>query len=69
MRDNFSYFSLKVYVVTPHRNRLVETVPMKGHNICLYAELIKLSLIIIKYSFLFRALEGSQVQLLFFFQK
>ena len=32
--DNFSYFSSKPYVVTPHLNRLVETVQMKGHNIC-----------------------------------
>ena len=29
----FSYFSLKLYVVTPHLNRLVETVQMRGHNI------------------------------------
>ena len=32
--DNFSYFSSKPYVVTPHLNRLVETVKMRGHNIC-----------------------------------
>ena len=25
--------------MTPHLNRLVETVQMKGHNICFYAEL------------------------------
>ena len=31
--DNFSYFSLKHYVVTPYLNRLVETVQMRGHNI------------------------------------
>ena len=37
----FSYFSLKPYVVTPHLNRLVETVQMRGHNICFYAELTK----------------------------
>ena len=28
-----SYFSLKPYVVTPHLNRLDETVQMRGHNI------------------------------------
>ena len=32
IRDNFSYFSLKPYVVTPHLNRLVETVQMRRHN-------------------------------------
>ena len=37
----FSYFSSKPYVVTPHLNRLVETVQMRGHNICFYAELTK----------------------------
>ena len=31
--DNFSYFSMKPYVVTPHLNRLGETVHMMGHNI------------------------------------
>ena len=40
--DNFSYFSLKLYVVTPHLNRLDETVQMRGHNICFYAELTKI---------------------------
>ena len=35
--DNFSYFSSKPYDVTPHLNRLNETVQMRGHNICLYA--------------------------------
>ena len=40
--DNFSYFLLKPYVVTPHLNRLIETVQMRGHNICFYAELIKI---------------------------
>ena len=33
--DNFSYFSLKPYVVTPHLNRHDETVQMRGHKICL----------------------------------
>ena len=55
-RDDFSYFSLKPYVVTPHLNHqcshkhnvvtphlnLLETDPMRGHNICLYAELTKI---------------------------
>ena len=40
--DNFSYFSLKTYVVTPHLNRLDEMVQMRGHNICFNAELIKI---------------------------
>ena len=39
MRDNSSYFSLKLYVVTPHLNCLYEMVQMKGHNVCFYAEL------------------------------
>ena len=32
--DNFSYFSSKSYVVTPYLNGLVETVQMRGYNIC-----------------------------------
>ena len=45
--DNFSYFSLKLYAVTPHLscldpmlpltshlNRLIALVQMRGHNIC-----------------------------------
>ena len=32
--DNFSYFSSKPYVVTPHLNCLIKTVQMKGNNIC-----------------------------------
>ena len=36
---NFSYFSLKPYDVTTHLNHLDETVQMRGHNICFYAEL------------------------------
>ena len=39
IEDNFSYFSLKPYVVTPHLNRLDETVQMRGHSICFLAEL------------------------------
>ena len=38
----FSYFSLKPYVVTPHLNRLVETVQMRGHNISFCAKLTKI---------------------------
>ena len=40
--DNFSNFSLKPYVVTPHLNRLIETVKMMGHNICFYDEKTKI---------------------------
>ena len=40
--DNFSYFSLKLYVVTPHLNRLNETVQMRGHKVCFYTELTKI---------------------------
>ena len=39
--DNFCYFSLKLYVVTPV-NCPVKTVQMRGHNICFYAELTKI---------------------------
>ena len=39
--DNISYFSLKTYVVTPHLYGPDETVQMRGHNICFYAELTK----------------------------
>ena len=38
----FSYFSLKLYVVTPHLNPLVETVLLRGHDICFYAEFTKI---------------------------
>ena len=31
IRDNFSYFSKKPYVVIPHLNSLNETVQIKGH--------------------------------------
>ena len=34
----FSYFSMKIYVVTPHKNRLNETVLMVGHKIYSYQE-------------------------------
>ena len=42
IEDNLSYFSLKPYVVTPHLNRLIETIQMRGHNIYFYAELTKI---------------------------
>ena len=35
IRDNFCTFCIKTYVVTPHLNRLDETVQMRGHNISL----------------------------------
>ena len=31
--DNFSEFCIKMYVVTPHLNRLNEKVKVRGHNI------------------------------------
>ena len=40
--DNFSYFSLKPYVVTSHLNHRIVMVQMRGHNICFYAELTKI---------------------------
>ena len=46
-------FLIKDDVMTPHLNRLIETVQMRGHNIRLYAELTK---IITKCSLLSRAL-------------
>ena len=33
IRDNFCLFCIKMYVVTPHLNRLVKTVQIRGHNI------------------------------------
>ena len=35
IQDNFSYFSVKSYVVNPHLNRLIEMVKMRGHNMFL----------------------------------
>ena len=35
IQDNFSYFSMKTYVVTPHLNRLVKMVEMRGNNIAI----------------------------------
>ena len=43
-------------VVTPHLNRLDETVQMKGHNIRFYAEVAKIILSYHKYSRSFIAL-------------
>ena len=34
-------FFIETFVVTPHLNRLVKMVQVRGHNICFYAELIK----------------------------
>ena len=42
IRDNFCYFCIKTYVVTPHLNCLKERVHMWGHNICFYADLTKI---------------------------
>ena len=53
IRNNFCQFCIKPYVVTPHLNRLNETVQMRGHNIWFRWEIRK---IIIKYSLLSRAL-------------
>ena len=39
IRDNFCLFSIKTYVVTPHMNRLDETVQMRDR--ILVSELIK----------------------------
>ena len=59
--------------MTPHPNRLAETaqmsrldetVQMRGHNIRLYAEVTKISLIITQYSLLSRALHtGEQLNI------
>ena len=42
IEDNFSYVSMKPYVVTPHLNRRNETIQMRGPNMCFYAELAKI---------------------------
>ena len=44
---NFSYFSTKTYVMTPHLNRLRETILMMGSNIRLKELYGKLSLLLI----------------------
>ena len=48
-KDNFSYFSMKAYVVTPHLNCLDEKVLIMDHKICFNG---KLWLIISKLSLL-----------------
>ena len=55
-KQKFSYFSLKPYVVSPHLNRLVEPVQIRGNNICFMENSQKLSLIIIKYTLISTAL-------------
>ena len=54
--DNFSYFSLKPYVMTPHLNCLVKMVQIRGHNIGFYVEFIKIIPDITKYSLLYSVL-------------
>ena len=41
----FLIFSSKLYVVSPHLNRLVEMVQMRRRSICFYAELTKIILL------------------------
>ena len=36
------FLSKTIYVLTPHLNRLVKTVQMRGHNIHFHAELTKI---------------------------
>ena len=57
VRDNFCKFCIKPYDVTPHLNRLVETVQMRGsqHMVSMRNEKNYPS-IIIKHSLLSRAL-------------
>ena len=38
-------FSSKAFVETPHLNRLIEMVQMRGHNICLCRNITKCSLL------------------------
>ena len=57
---SFSYLSSKPYVVTTHLNDFVETVQMRDHNICFYAELTKVIPEFTK-NFLPRALCESQM--------
>ena len=35
---------MKTYIVTPNKNRLGETVLMRGHNICFNGEILKIIL-------------------------
>ena len=41
IKEDFSYFSLEPYVVTPHLKRLDETVQVRDHNTCFNVELTK----------------------------
>ena len=62
IEDNFSYFSLKPYVVIPHLNCL--EMPVQRGVVTTYVFMQNLqtsSLIIIKYSLLYRALVSSSV--------
>ena len=38
IKTTFSYFSSMLYVVTPHLNRLDETVQSRDHNMCFNAK-------------------------------
>ena len=42
IRHNFCQFCTKTYVMTPHLNRLEETVQMRGHNIWFQREIRKI---------------------------
>ena len=33
IRDNFCEFFIKTYIVTPHLNRLIKAVQVRGHNV------------------------------------
>ena len=37
--ENFSYFSIKTYVVGTHMKHFIEAILMSTHNICFYGEL------------------------------
>ena len=60
-----SFFTLKPYVVTPHLNRLDETVQTRGHNVCLFIQKQKLSIVIIKHSLLSRSLVHLSIEGMF----
>ena len=44
--------------MTPHLNHFIKMVQMRGYNICVSAELKKISLIITKHSLLSKALSA-----------
>ena len=54
--DNYHYFSMKIYVVTPHQNGLSEIVLMMGHKIFFMEKNGKLSVNYPCHIFLSRAL-------------